>query len=52
MIENDYDTDFVGDYSDLDDDNDGIYDSVECENTSSMRSGDVDTLVPLVTQLK
>ena len=32
MIENDYDTDFVGDYSDLDDDNDGIYDSVECEN--------------------
>ena len=46
MIENDYDTDFVGDYSDLDDDNDGIYDSVECENTSSILvSGDVDTLV-------
>ena len=46
MIENDYDTDFVGDFSDLDDDNDGIYDSVECENTSSiLLSGDVDTLV-------
>ena len=29
MIENDLDTDFVGDFSDLDDDNDGIYDSLE-----------------------
>ena len=37
---------FVGDYSDLDDDNDGIYDSLECKNTSSILiSGDVDTLV-------
>ena len=46
MIQNDFDSDFVGDYSDLDDDNDGIYDSVECENTSSILiSGDVDTLI-------
>ena len=46
MIQNDFDSDFVGDYSDLDDDNDGIYDSLECENTSSILiSGDVDTLV-------
>ena len=46
MIENDFDSDFVGDYADLDDDNDGIYDSLECENTSSILiSGDVDTLV-------
>ena len=46
MIENDFDSDFVGDYTDFDDDNDGIYDSVECESTSSILiSGDVDTLV-------
>ena len=46
MIQNDFDSDFIGDYSDLDDDNDGIYDSLECENTSSILiSGDVDTLV-------
>ena len=46
MIQKDFDSDFVGDYSDLDDDNDGIYDSLECENTSSILiSGDVDTLV-------
>lgn len=46
MIQNDFDSDFVGDYSDLDDDNDGIYDSLECENTSSVLiSGDIDTLV-------
>ena len=46
MIQNDFDSDFIGDYGDLDDDNDGIYDSLECENTSSILiSGDVDTLV-------
>ena len=46
MIQNDFDSDFIGDYGDLDDENDGIYDSLECENTSSILiSGDVDTLV-------
>ena len=46
MIENDFDSDFVGDFSDLDDDNDGIYDSLECENTSSLLiSGDLDTMI-------
>ena len=54
-IARDYDVDFVGDFSDLDDDNDGIYDSLECENTSSLLiSGDVDTLItsgyPIVAQ--
>jgi len=54
-IAKDFDVDFVGDFSDLDDDNDGIYDSLECENTSSILiSGDVDTLItsgyPIVAQ--
>ena len=54
-IAKDFDVDFVGDFSDLDDDNDGIYDSLECENNSSLLiSGDVDTLItsgyPIVAQ--
>ena len=54
-IAKDFDVDFVGDFSDLDDDNDGIYDSLECENNSSILiSGDVDTLItsgyPIVAQ--
>ena len=46
VVENDNDSDIIGDYNDLDDDNDGIYDSVECVNTSSLLlSGDVDSLI-------
>ena len=43
-VMSDFDIDFIGDLDDLDDDNDGIYDSIECFNTSSLIiSGDVDS---------
>lgn len=42
----DYDDDLVDDLTDIDDDNDGIYDSTECENNSTLLlSGDIDTTV-------
>jgi len=43
-VMSDFDIDFIGDLDDLDDDNDGVYDSIECFNTSSLTiSGDVDS---------
>ena len=44
LVMDDYDIDFIGDYDDVDDDNDGIYDSLECINNASLiLKGDVDS---------
>ena len=46
IVARDFDYDLIGDLDDLDDDNDGIYDSLECENNSSLiLRGDVDTII-------
>ena len=45
IVSKDFDIDLVGNFNDLDDDNDGIYDSVECYNKSSLiLSGDIDSI--------
>ena len=45
IVSNDFDIDFIGNFQDVDDDNDGIYDSTECFNTSSLiLSGDIDSV--------
>ena len=44
LVLDDYDVDLVGDIDDVDDDNDGIYDSLECINDASIiLTGDVDS---------
>ena len=44
LVLDDYDVDLVGDIDDVDDDNDGIYDSLECINNASITlTGDVDS---------
>ena len=53
----DFDFDLIGDFDDVDDDNDGIYDSVECFNNSTLQiTGDYDSSVsdsyPLVLEYK
>lgn len=55
VVLDDFDFDLVGDMDDVDDDNDGIYDSIECFNSATLYlSGDVDTAVsasyPLVIE--
>ena len=46
LVLGDFDYDLVGDFIDVDDDNDGIYDSVECFNGSTLQiSGDFDSTV-------
>ena len=46
VVASDFDYDLIGDIDDLDDDNDGIYDSLECKNNSSLiLRGDVDTII-------
>ena len=45
IVTNDFDIDLVGNFEDVDDDNDGIYDSIECySNGSLIISGDVDSV--------
>jgi len=45
LVLEDYDLDLVGDIDDVDDDNDGIYDSLECINDASITlTGDVDSM--------
>ena len=57
LVLGDFDFDLVGDFDDVDDDNDGIYDSVECFNNSTLQiTGDYDSSVsasyPLVLEYK
>jgi len=45
IVTNDFDIDLVGNFEDVDDDNDGIYDSIECfSNGSLILSGDIDSV--------
>ena len=45
IVTNDFDIDLVGNFEDVDDDNDGIYDSTECfSNGSLILSGDIDSV--------
>ena len=55
LVLGDFDYDLVGDFVDVDDDNDGIYDSIECFNSSILQiTGDYDSSVsasyPLVLE--
>ena len=57
LVLGDFDFDLVGDFDDVDDDNDGIYDLVECFNNSTLQiTGDYDSSVsasyPLVLEYK